>query len=72
MGFSSESNNTFAQLSFYFFSREANAWSNELLELQVDYWLMAGNKKEVNKVSDCYHGDPEAARSWDPGDALST
>ncbi|KAK2568603.1 Phosphofurin acidic cluster sorting protein 2 [Acropora cervicornis] len=26
-------------------------WSSELMELQVDYWLVAGNKKDVNKSS---------------------
>ena len=25
-------------------------WSSELLDLQVDYWLVLGNKKDVNKV----------------------
>lgn len=25
-------------------------WSNELMDLQVDYWLVAGNKKDINKV----------------------
>ncbi|XP_067031348.1 phosphofurin acidic cluster sorting protein 2-like [Acropora muricata] len=26
-------------------------WSSESMELQVDYWLVAGNKKDVNKSS---------------------
>ena len=25
-------------------------WSSELMDLQVDYWLSAGNKKDINKV----------------------
>lgn len=25
-------------------------WSSELMDLQVDYWLAGGNKKDINKV----------------------
>ena len=27
-----------------------NLWSSEQMDLQVDYWLVGGNKKDINKV----------------------
>ena len=26
-------------------------WSSEQMDLQVDYWLVGGNKRDINKVS---------------------
>lgn len=32
-------------------SSGGSLYSSEQMDLQVDYWLAAGNKKDVNKVS---------------------